>query len=173
MAGSSAIWMPDHWLRAMIEASIVIDRTPMSSSVVAAFLLLGFLKAGTPLEMASTPVRAAHPDEKARSNRNPAARPVSSVPPSGRSVKLALSAGASVPLKCWMKPKMPMPMMARMNRYTGSAKALPDSLTPRRFMAVMKAMTTTATITSLPRTKSSTVAAFCTPELTETATVSV
>jgi len=39
---------------------------PISNNVVAAFLLFGFLNAGTPLAMASTPVSAVHPWEKAR-----------------------------------------------------------------------------------------------------------
>ena len=43
---------------------------PIISSVVAALRLLGFWKAGTPLEIASTPVSAAQPDENARSSRN-------------------------------------------------------------------------------------------------------
>ena len=55
----------------------MIATTPMSSSVVAALRLLGLRKAGTPLVMASTPVRAAQPDEKARSSRN-----TSAIPPS-------------------------------------------------------------------------------------------
>ena len=40
------------------------------SSVVAALRLLGLRNAGTPLLIASTPVSAAHPDEKARASRN-------------------------------------------------------------------------------------------------------
>ena len=44
--------------------------------MVAAFLLLGFWKAGTPLLMASTPVSAAQPLEKARSSRKAPASPV-------------------------------------------------------------------------------------------------
>ena len=47
---------------------------PMSASVVAAFLLLGLRNAGTPLLIASTPVSAAQPDEKARASRNAIAR---------------------------------------------------------------------------------------------------
>ena len=43
----------------MMLSSIVIAMVPSSSSVVAAFLLLGLRKAGTPLEIASTPVSAA------------------------------------------------------------------------------------------------------------------
>ena len=41
---------------------------PSSSKVVAAFLDFGFLKFGTPLLIASTPVSAAHPDEKVRAS---------------------------------------------------------------------------------------------------------
>jgi hypothetical protein len=37
---------------------------------VAALRLFGFRNAGTPLEIASTPVSAAQPDEKARASRN-------------------------------------------------------------------------------------------------------
>ena len=48
---------------------------PMRSRVVAAFLLFGFRKAGTPLLIASTPVSAAQPDENARSMRKASARP--------------------------------------------------------------------------------------------------
>ncbi len=50
--------------------SIVTESVPISSSVVAAFLLFGFLNAGTPLLIASTPVRAAQPDENVRRIRN-------------------------------------------------------------------------------------------------------
>ena len=39
---------------------------PRSARVVAAFFSLGFLNAGTPLLIASTPVSAVHPDAKAR-----------------------------------------------------------------------------------------------------------
>ena len=48
----------------------------------------------------------------------------------------------------------------------------PDLRTSRRFIAVEKTMMATATTTPLPCTKPKTVPAFCTPELTETATVS-
>lgn len=37
---------------------------PNNNKVVAAFLLLGFLNAGTPFDIASTPVNAVHPEEK-------------------------------------------------------------------------------------------------------------
>lgn len=48
---------------------------PSMASVVAAFFDLGRRKTGTPLEIASTPVSAAHPDEKARMSRNTPPRP--------------------------------------------------------------------------------------------------
>ena len=75
VAGSSAIFTPVHWDSAIIEMSIVTEMLPISSRVVAAFLLLGFWKAGTPLLIASTPVRAAQPDENARSIKKARARP--------------------------------------------------------------------------------------------------
>ncbi len=56
--------------------SMVTATTPSSSSVVAALRLFGGLNAGTPLEIASTPVSAAQPEENARSSRNTNAKPV-------------------------------------------------------------------------------------------------
>jgi hypothetical protein len=66
--------MPVHRASVIIDISMVTATTPMRSRVVAAFLLLGFLNAGTPFEMASTPVSAAQPEENARSRRNAIAR---------------------------------------------------------------------------------------------------
>ncbi len=60
----------------MMLISIVIEIVPSSSSVVAAFLLFGLRNAGTPFEIASTPVRAALPEENARASRKTRARPV-------------------------------------------------------------------------------------------------
>jgi hypothetical protein len=54
----------------------------------------------------------------------------------------------------------------------GTAKAAPDSRTPRRFIAVSNATRATATMTSRPRTKLRADAAFCTPDEIDTATVS-
>ena len=61
----------------MIPVSIEIATTPSKASVVAALRLFGSLNAGTPLEMASTPVRAADPEEKARASTAMSAKPVS------------------------------------------------------------------------------------------------
>ena len=49
---------------------------PSRASVVAAFLLLGLRNAGTPLLIASTPVRAVQPEENERSSRKIRATPV-------------------------------------------------------------------------------------------------
>ena len=60
----------------MMLSSIVIAMVPSSSRVVAAFLLFGLRNAGTPFEIASTPVSAALPEEKARASRKTSASPV-------------------------------------------------------------------------------------------------
>ena len=57
----------------MMLSIIVIAIVPSSSSVVAAFRLFGLRNAGTPLEIASTPVSAAQPDENARASRKTSA----------------------------------------------------------------------------------------------------
>ncbi len=58
---------------------IVTAMVPSSSNVVAAFLLFGFRKAGTPLEIASTPVSAAQPEENARASNATMTKPVKAV----------------------------------------------------------------------------------------------
>ncbi len=52
----------------MIVSSMLIATVASSSKVVAALSLFGLRKAGTPLEIASTPVSAAQPEEKARAS---------------------------------------------------------------------------------------------------------
>ncbi len=86
----------------MTPTNIVIASMPSSNRVVAAFLLLGFLNAGTPLLIASTPVSAVQPEENARSTRNTVAAPpkllVATTP------KCALSARKWVPVAMRMRP---------------------------------------------------------------------
>ena len=53
----------------MMLSIIVTAMLPSSNNVVAAFLLFGLRNAGTPLEIASTPVRAAQPEENALASR--------------------------------------------------------------------------------------------------------
>ena len=57
--------------------NVAIARTPIIVIVRAALSALGFRNAGTPSEMASTPVSAVQPDEKARSASNEMARVLS------------------------------------------------------------------------------------------------
>ena len=75
MAGFSAILTSVVIARAMIPQNMVTASRPIIASVVAAFLDFGLRKAGTPLLIASTPVRAAQPEEKARSRRKTSAKP--------------------------------------------------------------------------------------------------
>ena len=60
---------------AVMPANMMIAVTPIAAMVRAAFSLLGGLNAGTPLEMASTPVSAVQPEENARSARTASPRP--------------------------------------------------------------------------------------------------
>ena len=85
---------------------IVMAIAPSISSVVAAFLLFGRLKAGTPLEIASTPVSAAQPDENARASRNNSAIVVmeSSKPGAGAMSRRALSTSGRLPETSWSIP---------------------------------------------------------------------
>ena len=79
--------------------------------MVAAFLLLGLRKAGTPLEIASTPVSAAQPEEKARASRKIRATWLMSpaYDGSGASLRLALSTSGRSPAKARMAPYTAIP----------------------------------------------------------------
>ncbi len=57
----------------------IASKIPIIASVLAAFRAGGFLKAGMALEMASTPVNAEHPEEKALSSKN-SVMPATGVP---------------------------------------------------------------------------------------------
>ena len=106
------------WLASTITLTImVIAIMPSSSSVVAAFLLLGFWKAGTPFEIASTPVSAAHPDEKARASSRISPTVVKgwSQPSCGMIVRSALSAIGRVPRHNRNMPSAHIPRIATMN----------------------------------------------------------
>jgi hypothetical protein len=62
--------------------------------------------------------------------------------------------------------------MATMNAYVGTAKAVPDSRTPRRFAAISSSTAVTATVTSCPAKASIVEAAYCEADDIDTATVS-
>ncbi len=85
---------------------------------MAALRDLGLRNAGTPLLMASTPVRAAHPDANARATRNAPAMPMRpwSNPLSAVSSNSALSAGPRLPVTYWKNPTTAVVPMASMKR---------------------------------------------------------
>ena len=74
--GSSAMCTPDVRASTVIPPNIVTARMPMAASVRAALRDFGGRNDGTPLLIASTPVRAVQPEEKARSSRSRRATPV-------------------------------------------------------------------------------------------------
>jgi hypothetical protein len=76
-AGCSASFAALRFASATMPENIVTAMTPSISRVVAALRLLGCRNAGTPLLIASTPVRAAQPEEKARRTRKASATAVS------------------------------------------------------------------------------------------------
>ncbi len=59
-----------------------------------------------------------------------------------------------------------------MNRYVGTAKNVPDSRTPRRFIADSTRTMPEATITSCPENPGTAAEAYCEAEEIDTATVS-
>src|SRR5215218_788130 len=153
---------------------MVTAMAPSSARVVAAFLLFGFLNAGTPLLMASTPVSAAQPEENARRIRNPIAKVA--VPLlkglSGAMSRPALAASGRLPNSNRPKPHAAIPRMVIMKTYVGTANAVPDSRTPRRFIVVRNSTAMTATKAWLPARAGIAEAAYWAAEEMETATVS-
>ena len=67
--------------RAVTPVNMTTAMMPMAARVLATFFDLGLRKAGTPLEIASTPVRAVQPLENARSTSMTRAGPARSASP--------------------------------------------------------------------------------------------
>ena len=136
------------------------------SSVIPALRLRGSLNAGMPFEIASTPVRAVVPLEKAcRTRKRPIARVGSTSSGGGSAI------GWSVPSR-WRTSAVPTvsPIIAT-KKNVGSASTRPDSFTPRRFTTITK---TTSAIPSATRWSWTTGKAedtWATAEEMETATV--
>ena len=120
-----------------IPRNIPPRHVPITISVDRAFFHSGGRNAGTPFEMASTPVIAAPPEANAcRIRKRPAC---------------FLVAGIASPVEIprWPVAAFTIPMtiidaMEIRNKYVGAAKIFPDSLTPRRLPHVMMAMNPTA-----------------------------
>ena len=74
-AGSAAMCTCVASANAVMPTNIPMVSTPMIPKVAAALRLFGFLKLGTPLLTASTPVNAVQPDANARSTTATRRRP--------------------------------------------------------------------------------------------------
>ena len=119
-----------------------------------------------PLEIASTPVNAAQPEENARRIRN---QVMPCVPNS--TADAGGSACRSWPIASRTKPTTMSAANTKMNPYVGIAKIVPDSRIPRKFSRVMMptAITPMATLLSLSSGNAETTAN--TPAAIDTATV--
>ncbi len=153
---------------------IVTPIAPSITRVAAALRPFGLRNAGTPFEMDSTPVRAAHPDENARSSKKANAKPPSPSTKLSSStiVRSAVAASGRSPPMYWTNPHRLMPKIATMNRYVGTANAVPDSRTPRRLTAISTSVAVTAIDTWWPSKAPMAVDAYCAAEEIDTATVS-
>src|SRR5438132_5447119 len=109
----------------------VIAITPSTPSVVAAFFPCGRRKALTPFAIASTPVSAVEPDENARSTRNTVTAPV----PAG--IGFGTTACGGWPVIVLITPTTTSANIDATNAYVGTAKAIPDSRTPRRLTSAI------------------------------------
>lgn len=109
---------------------------PSISSVCWARLMRGSRNIGTPLAMASTPVRAEQPEENAlRISRTPSA-----------SVVLTGWAAPTTAAGCERRiPMTTMPSMLTMNSTVGNISTRALSATPQRFTAVSRASSTRQT----------------------------
>ncbi|GAA3023884.1 hypothetical protein GCM10020229_39020 [Kitasatospora albolonga] len=102
---------------AVTPVNITTAMMPMAAMVVAAFLDFGARKAGTPLEIASTPVSAVQPEAKARRPSSSRAIPASaSLPCSGVIPYPALAATGASPKASRTRPVAIISSMAPMNR---------------------------------------------------------
>jgi hypothetical protein len=154
----------------VIPTNITIVSPPMTASVVAALRALGFLKLGTPLLTASTPVSAVHPDAKARSTS-----PTSSSPVTWCSASIPMGADSATGVSPTKVRVRPTPIMVRTHStkpYVGIANTVPDSLVPRRFIRARPTTRATAIVTACGARLGTAETMFETPAATETATVS-
>src|SRR5262245_59791583 len=151
-----------------IPRNIVIAITPITASVVAALRACGRLNAGTPFEIASTPVSAVAPWENAfRIAKTLTAATAVAAPGKGA---VCTPTGGHPPTHR-TKPTATSTKIETTNPYVGIANSVPDSRAPRRF----------ANVTSITnRTDSNTLFWFAhanaepiakTPATTETTTV--
>ena len=109
--------------------------------VVRAFWLSGGLNAGTPLEIASVPVSAEHPDENARKMSH-RLRPCVATTCSCGGASCRSEPGVSPSITFARPVRINAPIINR-KKYVGAANIVPDSRTPLRLPSVMRATTAT------------------------------
>ena len=153
----------------MSPANSAMAMPPMRTRVVCAFLIFGVRKAGTPLLTASTPVRAEHPLEKARSRSRMKA---TCDRLSASTVKSALEATGASPIAHRNRPVTIMRATDPMKTYVGIANACDASRTPRRLTMTSRMTKPTASSTRHGSSTGSAEMMLSTPEETDTATVS-
>ena len=117
----------------------------MIASVDAALCACGRLNAGTPFEIASTPVSAVAPDENAFSNtKSPTAPAVEAASWIGSTS----TSTAGHPPRHWPRPSTSNATIDSTKPYVGIANSMPDSFEPRRFARVTKATKKTHSTTA-------------------------
>src|SRR5262249_2928222 len=116
--------------------NITPSNDPMTTRVLRAFFHAGGLNAGTPLEIASTPVTAAPPDPNALSTTKTVAPRSSPLPGGGPRPGMPATPGGGPCGSEDVTPRtMPTPIrmnMLTMKKYVGTANIFPDSFVPRR-----------------------------------------
>src|SRR3954453_18335285 len=147
--------------------NITPSSPPIHMSVERAFFHSGFLNAGTPFEIASTPVMAAPPDAKAWRSRK---IPTELATPTGTR-SAGIGACARPPVAALYTPTPIITKMLTRKAYVGTANMRPDSRTPRRLPQAMITMKPSAIGTRYGRKSPNAEYNAATPADTETATV--
>ena len=137
-------------------------------SVVRAFFHSGCLNAGTPLEIASTPVTAAPPDANAFRMIQTASRPVTG---GTFGIGNCDACDGRVPPTIFAMPTPIMRIIIKMKKYVGTAKSFPDSRTPRRFPIVIRTMKATEMRIRYGNNDCCNDVSACVPAATDTETV--
>ena len=147
--------------------NITPSSTPSQASTRRAFFHSTGLNAGTPLEIASTPVIAVEPPANACSSRK-----MPSEPPAPAATSAWWTwMGSRPPMTALATPTITRAMMAMTKPYVGTAKTRPDSFTPRRFIQAMIQISTTAMATRYGYAPGNAEYIAATPAETLTATV--
>ena len=148
---------------------------PIATRVERAFFQAGGRNAGTPLEMASTPVTAAPPEPKALRAMNteaPRSRPLPWWVPSGIIPSAEVDPAGRLPaIHIRYAPTDSRTPMQATKKYVGAANNLPDSLVPRRLPTAMR-ITKPMAIQCFPGARAGAAEASASlPAATDTATV--